>query len=77
MSARQLRRTPHLLRRAIYVPGGPRHQAGGGLVEEGEDIEVIETTVEAALALVDSGEIIDVKTILLLHYARSTGLMQA
>ncbi|WP_210253077.1 NUDIX domain-containing protein [Beijerinckia sp. L45] len=48
---------------------------GGGLIDEGEDIEVIETTLDAALAMVDSGEIVDVKTILLLHYARSTGLM--
>ena len=61
---------------APYVPGD-RINAGGGLVDEGEDIEVIETTLEAALAMVDSGEIVDVKTILLLHYARSTGLMQA
>jgi nudix-type nucleoside diphosphatase (YffH/AdpP family) len=49
---------------------------GGGLTEEGEDIEVIETTLDAALAMVERGEIIDAKTILLLHYAKSTGLMQ-
>ncbi len=59
---------------APYVPSD-RVTAGGGLIDEGEDIEVVETTLEAALAMVDSGEIVDVKTILLLHYAQSTGLM--
>ncbi len=47
---------------APYVPGD-RVNAGGGLVEEGEDIEVIETTLAAALAMVEAGEIIDAKTI--------------
>ena len=61
---------------APYVPGD-RVDAGGGLVEEGEDIEVIETTLSAALAMVEAGTIIDAKTILLLHYAQSTGLMRA
>lgn len=60
---------------APYTPAD-RITNGGGLIDEGEDIEVIETTLEAALAMIDSGEIIDAKTILLLHYARSTGLMQ-
>ena len=49
---------------------------GGGLVEEGEDIEVIETTLDAALAMVESGEIIDAKTILHLYQAKATGLME-
>ena len=61
---------------APYTPAD-RITKGGGLIDEGEDIEVIETTLDAALAMVDRGEIIDVKTILLLHYARSTGLMTA
>jgi nudix-type nucleoside diphosphatase (YffH/AdpP family) len=54
-----------------------RVSAGGGLKEEDEDIEVIETTLDAALAMVDAGEIVDAKTILLLYYARATGLMDA
>ena len=61
---------------APYVPGD-RVGRGGGLPEEGEDIEVFETTLDDALAMVDRGEIIDAKTILLLHYARSSGLMTA
>jgi GDP-mannose pyrophosphatase NudK len=60
---------------APYTPAD-RITNGGGLKDEGEDIEVIETTLDAALAMIDRGEIIDVKTILLLHYAQSTGLMQ-
>jgi nudix-type nucleoside diphosphatase (YffH/AdpP family) len=41
---------------------------GGGLAEEGEDIEVIETTLEQAAAMVAAGEIIDVKTVVLIQY---------
>jgi GDP-mannose pyrophosphatase NudK len=50
--------------------------AGGGLAHEGEDIEVFETTLDEALAMIDAGEIIDAKTILLLNYAKRTGLME-
>ena len=48
---------------------------GGGLHEEGEDIEVIETTLDAAIAMVEGGEIVDAKTIMLLYWAQATGLM--
>jgi nudix-type nucleoside diphosphatase (YffH/AdpP family) len=43
---------------------------GGGLVDEGEDIEVIETTLEQAAAMILSGEIIDAKTVVLIQYLR-------
>ena len=52
-----------------------RVSKGGGLVEEGEDIEVIETTLDAAIAMIERGEIIDLKTVALLYWARATGLM--
>lgn len=52
-----------------------RVSSGGGLIEEGEDIAVIETTLDAAIAMVERGAIIDAKTIMLLYYARATGLM--
>jgi nudix-type nucleoside diphosphatase (YffH/AdpP family) len=42
---------------------------GGGLHDEGEDIEVFETGFDAALAMVERGEIADAKTILLLQWA--------
>jgi nudix-type nucleoside diphosphatase (YffH/AdpP family) len=48
---------------------------GGGLAHEGEDIEVFETSLDEALAMVDRGEIIDAKTVLLLNYAKRTDLM--
>ena len=59
---------------APYV-AADRIGKGGGLVEEGEDIEVIETTLDAALAMIERGEIIDAKTIMLLYYARVAGLL--
>jgi nudix-type nucleoside diphosphatase (YffH/AdpP family) len=43
---------------------------GGGLAEEGEDIEVIETTLEQAAAMVAAGEIIDAKTVVLIQFLR-------
>jgi GDP-mannose pyrophosphatase NudK len=48
---------------------------GGGLDEEDEDIEVLEPTLDEALAMIGTGEIVDAKTILLLHYAGRAGLM--
>jgi ADP-ribose pyrophosphatase len=50
-----------------------RPGAGGGLAEEGEDLEVLELGIEEALALIgkDSGSgIVDGKTIMLLQYAQ-------
>lgn len=47
---------------------GDRIGEGGGLVEEGEDIEVLELGFEQAIAMVASGEIVDGKTIMLLQY---------
>jgi len=46
-----------------------RHGDGGGLEEEGEEIEVLEMELETALAMIRSGEIIDGKTIMLLQWA--------
>jgi nudix-type nucleoside diphosphatase (YffH/AdpP family) len=43
---------------------------GGGLPEEGEDIEVIETTLEKAAAMIAAGEIIDAKTVILVQCLR-------
>jgi GDP-mannose pyrophosphatase NudK len=41
---------------------------GGGLAEEGEDIEVLETTLEQAAAMIAAGEIIDAKTVVLIQF---------
>jgi hypothetical protein len=49
---------------------GERVSEGGGVEGEGEDIEVLEVTLAEALAMIDSGEIIDAKTVLLLRLAQ-------
>lgn len=49
---------------------------GGGLVHEGEDIEVIRLPLVTALKMVETGEIADAKTILLLQYAELKGLFR-
>jgi len=43
--------------------------SGGGIAEEGEDIEALELPIEQALAMIDDGRIVDAKTIILLQYA--------
>jgi nudix-type nucleoside diphosphatase (YffH/AdpP family) len=43
---------------------------GGGLAEEGEDIEVLELPLTQAFAMIATGEICDAKTIMLLQWAR-------
>ncbi|MCC8968322.1 GDP-mannose pyrophosphatase [Bradyrhizobium sp. Pear76] len=42
---------------------------GGGLADEGEDIEVLELTIDEGLAMIGDGRIVDAKTIMLLQYA--------
>ncbi|MGV1915391.1 NUDIX domain-containing protein [Rhizobium sp. 22-785-1] len=51
-----------------YQPGD-RTSAGGGNVEEGEEIGVMEMGIDDALAMIVSGTIRDGKTIMLLQYA--------
>ncbi len=43
---------------------------GGGLADEGEDIESLELSFTEALAMIARGEIVDGKTIMLLLYAQ-------
>jgi len=50
-----------------YEPGD-RVGDGGGLADEGEDIEVLELSFEQAIAMVGNGDIADGKTIMLLQY---------
>ena len=52
-----------------------RLNQGGGLKEEGEDVEVLEMTFDDALAAIRSGDIIDGKTIMLLQYLALSGRM--
>ncbi|MEK6342497.1 MAG: NUDIX domain-containing protein [Curtobacterium sp.] len=50
-----------------YTPAD-RVEDGGGVEDEGEDIEVLELPVDDALAMVDDGRISDGKTIMLLQW---------
>lgn len=53
-----------------------RTSEGGGLAEEGEDIEVLEWPFARALAAVRSGEIEDAKTIMLIQHLALSGKMK-
>jgi nudix-type nucleoside diphosphatase (YffH/AdpP family) len=53
---------------AEYEPGD-RIGDGGGLHDEGEDIEVFELPFDEAMAMLARGEIVDAKTIMLLQHA--------
>jgi nudix-type nucleoside diphosphatase (YffH/AdpP family) len=59
---------------ARYSPDD-RIGQGGGDVHEGEDIEVLEITLDEALGMIDQGKIIDGKTIMLLQHIKLKGLM--
>ncbi len=54
-----------------------RIREGGGMVEEGEDIEVIEMPLDEALAGIRSGRIQDGKTVMLLQHVALERLQQA
>jgi nudix-type nucleoside diphosphatase (YffH/AdpP family) len=54
---------------ADYTPAD-RISAGGGAAEEGEDIEVLEITLDEALAQILDGRIIDAKTIMLIQHLK-------
>ncbi|MFL6826810.1 MAG: NUDIX domain-containing protein [Bradyrhizobium sp.] len=53
---------------AEYLPK-MRIGSGGGLAAEGEDIEVLELTIDQAMTMIGDGRIVDAKTIMLLQYA--------
>lgn len=48
---------------------------GGGAQHEEENIEVLEVAIEEAMKMIDSGEIRDAKTILLLQYVKLKGIL--
>ncbi|GGN44243.1 NUDIX domain-containing protein [Streptomyces fuscichromogenes] len=57
---------------AAYTPATRTHE-GGGLAEEGEDIEILELPFRRALEMIRTGEIADAKTIMLLQWAALDG----
>ena len=48
---------------------------GGGLASDQEDIEILELPLSQALAMIETGEIVDSKTIMLLYYAALHGVV--
>lgn len=48
---------------------------GGGVEHEQENIEVVEIPIQQALAMIQSGEIKDAKTIMLLQYIKLHGIL--
>jgi nudix-type nucleoside diphosphatase (YffH/AdpP family) len=48
---------------------------GGGLESDGEDIDVLELDFDEALRMIQAGDIMDAKTIMLLYHIRMQGLM--
>lgn len=52
------------------IDAADRLAEGGGLDEEHEDIEVLEIPLEKAAAMIETGEIFDAKTIMLLQWAQ-------
>ena len=61
---------------APYTPA-TRTGAGGGVADEGEDIEAVELPFDEALARITDGRIADAKTIMLLQWAALTGPFSA
>ena len=55
---------------AAEIDASKKIAEGGGLEDEGEDIEVLEIPFADAYAMIASGEICDGKTIMLLQWAK-------
>lgn len=55
----------------------PRDQTGkgGGIKSEGEDIEVLEVTLDEALRGIETGQIVDGKTIMLIYHVAVKGIL--
>ena len=56
---------------AAYEPKD-KVSAGGGIAEEGEDIDTLEVPFSDAMAMIADGRILDAKTIMLLQHAALT-----
>ncbi len=54
-----------------------RRASAGGVLEEGEDIELLEVPLGEALRMVEAGDIADAKTIVLLQWAERHDLLRA
>ena len=61
-----------LLAGATFAIAGTRRTAGGGLAEEGEQIQLVELDIDDAVAAIGI-DIVDGKTIMLLYWAALRG----
>ncbi len=55
--------------------GSMKHNEGGGVAEEQEDIEVLEIPIDQAMHMIALGDIKDAKTIMLLQYVKLHGIV--
>nr|WP_298105992.1 NUDIX domain-containing protein [uncultured Shinella sp.] len=60
--------TEHVHCFAAHIDAGKRDGKGGGVEDEGEDIEIVEMPIDEAYGLIASGVIVDAKTIMLLQW---------
>lgn len=60
---------------ASYSPA-QRKSDGGGVFDHGEEIELVELGLDQALQMIETGEIQDGKTIMLLQHAKLKGLLE-
>jgi GDP-mannose pyrophosphatase NudK len=60
---------------ASYTPA-QRRSDGGGVFDHGEEIELLELRLDEALNMIETGEIQDGKTIMLLQYAKLKRLVE-
>ncbi len=72
--------SPGIVRERVHLFTGnytnsDRINNGGGLETENEEIEVFEVTFTKAMEMIDSGEIIDARTIMLLQYIQINKLL--
>ena len=62
----------------FVAPYGARDRVGtGGGVDADERIEIIEPSLDEAMAMIGRGDICDAKTIALLYYAKAQGLLKS
>ena len=70
--------SPGSVTEKVHFFAAPYSQAsrttdGGGVVEEGEEIDILELSFDSAIAMIDDGRIADAKTIMLLQWAALRG----
>jgi hypothetical protein len=53
-----------------------RKSAGGGVADHGEEIDLVELELDQALQMIETGEIQDGKTIMLLQHAKLKRLVE-